>query len=70
MSAKVIGVDSKTDLALLKAEGHDFPYVTFATHTPRVGDWVIAVGNPVWSRRHGDRRNRFGSRTRHRLGPL
>ncbi len=46
MPAKVIGVDSKTDLALLKADGHDFPYVTFAAHTPRVGDWVIAVGNP------------------------
>jgi serine protease Do len=46
MPAKVIGVDTKTDLALLKAQGSDFPYVTFATHTPRVGDWVIAVGNP------------------------
>jgi serine protease Do len=46
MPAKVIGVDSKTDLALLKADGRDFPYVTFAAHTPRVGDWVIAVGNP------------------------
>jgi serine protease Do len=46
MAAKVIGVDSKTDLALLKAEGGNFPYVTFASHTPRVGDWVIAVGNP------------------------
>ncbi|MGH6798395.1 MAG: Do family serine endopeptidase [Roseiarcus sp.] len=46
MPAKVIGVDSKTDLALLKAQGGDFPYVAFATHTPRVGDWVIAVGNP------------------------
>ena len=46
MPAKVIGVDNKTDLALLKAEGADFPYVAFASHTPRVGDWVIAVGNP------------------------
>jgi serine protease Do len=46
MAAKVIGVDSKTDLALLKAQGSDFPYVTFAAHAPRVGDWVIAVGNP------------------------
>src|SRR5271169_3361595 len=46
MSAKVIGVDSKTDLALLKAEGSGFPYVTFAAQAPRVGDWVIAVGNP------------------------
>jgi serine protease Do len=46
MPAKVIGVDTKTDLALLKAQGTDFPYVTFAAHAPRVGDWVIAVGNP------------------------
>jgi serine protease Do len=46
MPAKVIGVDSKTDLALLKAQGGDFPFVTFASKQPRVGDWVIAVGNP------------------------
>jgi serine protease Do len=46
MPAKVIGVDSKTDLALLKAQGPDFPFVSFASHAPRVGDWVIAVGNP------------------------
>ncbi len=46
MPAKVIGVDSKTDLALLKAQGNDFPFVTFASQAPRVGDWVIAVGNP------------------------
>jgi serine protease Do len=46
MSAKVIGTDSKTDLALLKAEGSNFPFVTFAGKGPRVGDWVIAVGNP------------------------
>src|SRR5271169_2068931 len=46
MPAKVIGIDSKTDLALLKAQGDSFPYVNFATQAPRVGDWVIAVGNP------------------------
>jgi len=46
MPAKVIGVDSKTDLALLKAQGDNFPFVSFAAQTPRVGDWVIAVGNP------------------------
>ena len=46
MPAKVIGVDSKTDLALLKTEGTDFPFVSFASQPPRVGDWVIAVGNP------------------------
>ena len=46
MPAKVIGVDNKTDLALLKAQGDNFPYVSFAAQAPRVGDWVIAVGNP------------------------
>jgi serine protease Do len=46
MPAKVIGIDSKTDLALLKAQGSDFPAVSFASQAPRVGDWVIAVGNP------------------------
>src|SRR5437763_9429743 len=45
--AKVIGTDSKTDVALIKVEGrHDFPYVQFSSTEPRVGDWVLAVGNP------------------------
>jgi serine protease Do len=45
--AKVIGADSRTDLALIKVEGRtDFPYVKLADSTPRIGDWVIAVGNP------------------------
>ncbi len=45
--AKIIGVDKKTDLALLKiTEPGTYPYVEFASSTPRVGDWVIAVGNP------------------------
>ncbi len=46
LTAKVIGSDPKTDIALLKAEGSDFPAVRFAAKPPRVGDWVIAVGNP------------------------
>jgi len=44
--AKVIGTDPKTDLALLKIKGDNFPSVSFAEKAPRVGDWVIAVGNP------------------------
>jgi serine protease Do len=45
--AKVIGRDPKTDLALIKVkDGGKFPFVRFAEKTPRVGDWVIAVGNP------------------------
>ena len=46
MSAKVIGTDPKTDLALIKVEGNDFPFVHFSDRDPRIGDWVIAVGNP------------------------
>jgi serine protease Do len=45
-TAKVIGTDSRTDLALIKVDGKDFPYVKLADTTPRIGDWVLAVGNP------------------------
>ena len=44
--AKVIGTDPRTDLALIKVEGGPFPYVKLADKTPRIGDWVLAVGNP------------------------
>jgi serine protease Do len=46
-SAKVIGTDARTDVALIKVEGRgDFPYVKLAEQPPRIGDWVLAVGNP------------------------
>ncbi len=45
-TAKVIGTDPRTDLALIKVEGAPFPYVKLSDTTPRIGDWVIAVGNP------------------------
>ena len=46
-AAKVVGTDPKTDLALIKVEGRsDFPYVKLSEANPRVGDWVLAVGNP------------------------
>ncbi|MDO9413998.1 MAG: Do family serine endopeptidase [Pseudolabrys sp.] len=45
-TAKVIGTDPRTDLALIKVEGGNFPYVNLAGNPPRIGDWVIAVGNP------------------------
>ena len=45
--AKVVGTDPKTDLALIKVEADkSFLFVKFAEHDPRVGDWVVAVGNP------------------------
>ncbi|MGV3635329.1 MAG: trypsin-like peptidase domain-containing protein, partial [Pseudorhodoplanes sp.] len=45
-TAKVIGTDPRTDLALIKVDGNNFPYAKLAGHAPRVGDWVLAVGNP------------------------
>jgi serine protease Do len=46
-SAKVIGTDPRTDIALIKVDGrNDFPFVHLAEKSPRVGDWVVAVGNP------------------------
>ncbi|MEA2880025.1 MAG: serine protease Do [Hyphomicrobiales bacterium] len=46
-TAKVIGADPKTDIALIKVDGrNDFPHVPLADKAPRIGDWVLAVGNP------------------------
>ena len=46
--ARIIGRDEATDLALIKIDGNNrFPAVTFADDSKvRVGDWVLAVGNP------------------------
>ncbi len=48
LTAEVIGTDPKTDLALirLKAPDRAFKFVSFSLEEPRVGDWVMAVGNP------------------------
>jgi serine protease Do len=45
-TAKVIGTDPRTDLALIKVEGAPFPFVKLSSKQPRIGDWVLAVGNP------------------------
>ncbi len=45
--AKVIGTDLSTDLALLKIEEADLPFIVFGnSDSVRVGEWVLAVGNP------------------------
>jgi serine protease Do len=45
--AKVVGTDSATDVAVLKVDANKtFTYVQFADQMPRVGDWVVAIGNP------------------------
>jgi len=48
LDAKLIGRDPRTDIALLKVETNEpLPYVKFGDSTAsRVGDWVIAIGNP------------------------
>ena len=48
LKAEIVGRDPKTDLALLKIESsEDLPYVEFGdSDAARVGDWVIAIGNP------------------------
>lgn len=45
--ARIIGRDPPSDLALLKIEGRNLPYVNWGDSTrARVGDWVVAIGNP------------------------
>ena len=47
LHAHLIGTDAATDVAVIKVDGGRFPYVSFEDRAkPRVGDWVIAVGNP------------------------
>ncbi|WP_292207025.1 trypsin-like peptidase domain-containing protein, partial [Mesorhizobium sp.] len=48
LDAKLVGTDPRTDLAVLKVDGGGkFTYVDFADDSKvRVGDWVVAVGNP------------------------
>jgi serine protease Do len=50
LPAKIVGRDIKTDLALLRIESPTktpFPFVAFGdSDTARIGDWVIAIGNP------------------------
>jgi serine protease Do len=46
--AKVVGTDPKTDLALLKIEAKDLPFVTLGDSAlVKVGEWVLAIGNPL-----------------------
>ncbi len=48
LAATVVGLDTKTDLALLKVDaGRDLPFVQFGdSDQTRVGEWVLAIGNP------------------------
>ena len=46
LEARVVGTDPGTDLALLKVDGGSFPAVALGHAEAKVGDWVIALGNP------------------------
>jgi serine protease Do len=47
MKARVVGTDARTDIAVLKLEGSNFPYLTLADSTKvEVGDIVLAIGDP------------------------
>ena len=47
-SARIIGADKTTDLALIKIDGKNLPAITIANSDDvRVGEWVLAVGNPL-----------------------
>ena len=48
LQGKLVGRDKNTDLAVVKVEGRRFPFVSFEDKArPRVGDWVVAIGNPL-----------------------
>ena len=47
LNATIVGTDPRTDLALLKVtDDGQFPFVKLAAGNARIGDWVLAVGNP------------------------
>jgi serine protease Do len=47
-TAKVVGRDSTTDVAVIKIEGNNFPFIALGDEsTARVGQWVLAIGNPM-----------------------
>ena len=48
LSAEVVAADPFSDLAVLKVEGGDFPFLAYGdTNTLRVGQWVLAFGSPL-----------------------
>jgi serine protease Do len=47
LKAKVVGTDSKTDIAVLKVDGSDFPAITIGDSSKvQVGDYALAIGDP------------------------
>jgi len=46
--AKIIGKDASSDLAVIKIDGHNLPFLTFAnSDNVKLGQWVLAIGYPL-----------------------
>ena len=71
LEAKVIGRDAKTDLAILKVEPHGklVPVKFGDSDVVRVGDWILAIGNPFVPSAHPARPDRRWSRQPRRGRP-
>ena len=55
-SARIIGADKNTDLALIKIDGKNLPAIAIANSEDiKVGEWVLAVGNPLGLNRYRER---------------
>ncbi len=64
VTARVIGGDVETDLAVLKIDAENLPSITIADKNPlNVGDVVLAIGNPFGIGTHGDDGHRQRART-------
>ncbi len=47
LDVEIVGGDPRTDIAVLKAKGKNFPYITLGNSDDLlIGEWVIAIGNP------------------------
>ena len=61
LKAKIVGTDPKTDVAVLKLEGSNFPAITLGDSSKvQVGDYALAIGDPVrrWPNGHDGHRKR------------
>jgi hypothetical protein len=72
LPATLVGHDPKTDLALIKVESEtELTAVSFGdSNAIRVGDWVMAIGNPFGLGGTLDARHRFGAQPQHPVRPL
>ncbi|MDE2846721.1 MAG: Do family serine endopeptidase [Gemmatimonadota bacterium] len=70
VDAEIVGLDPRTDLAVIKVELDDLPVLTFGNSDKlRVGEWVMAVGNP-FGRNHTVTAGIVSAKGRNRVLPV